>query len=145
MGSTEVPIKGNRVDGTGGSHSSVYNNHNDAWKPAECQNADPSSTVRGDSGVFTFVESQKFVVSGISRVSTSHNMFFSVLIDPEAALYSELWHACAGPLVTVPREGERVFYFPQGHIEQVIPKPFTGLRWKLFVCHSLLLASSIST
>ncbi|XP_027342513.1 auxin response factor 2B isoform X3 [Abrus precatorius] len=39
--------------------------------------------------------------------------------DAEAALYRELWHACAGPLVTVPREGERVFYFPQGHIEQV--------------------------
>lgn len=40
-------------------------------------------------------------------------------VDPEAALYTELWHACAGPLVTVPRERERVFYFPQGHIEQV--------------------------
>ncbi|KAK4264568.1 hypothetical protein QN277_025727 [Acacia crassicarpa] len=39
--------------------------------------------------------------------------------EAEAALYRELWHACAGPLVTVPREGERVFYFPQGHIEQV--------------------------
>ncbi|TKY60535.1 Auxin response factor 2 [Spatholobus suberectus] len=39
--------------------------------------------------------------------------------DAQAALYWELWHACAGPLVTVPREGERVFYFPQGHIEQV--------------------------
>ncbi|XP_039064834.1 auxin response factor 2A-like isoform X2 [Hibiscus syriacus] len=39
--------------------------------------------------------------------------------DPETALYAELWRACAGPLVTVPREGERVFYFPQGHIEQV--------------------------
>ncbi|KAH9705625.1 auxin response factor 2 [Citrus sinensis] len=39
--------------------------------------------------------------------------------DPEMALYTELWHACAGPLVTVPREGERVYYFPQGHIEQV--------------------------
>ncbi|KAE8661707.1 Auxin response factor 23 [Hibiscus syriacus] len=39
--------------------------------------------------------------------------------DPEAALYTELWRACAGSLVTVPREGERVFYFPQGHIEQV--------------------------
>ncbi|XP_047316898.1 auxin response factor 2B-like isoform X2 [Impatiens glandulifera] len=37
----------------------------------------------------------------------------------EAALYTELWRACAGPLVTVPREGELVFYFPQGHIEQV--------------------------
>ncbi|PSR89417.1 Auxin response factor 2 like [Actinidia chinensis var. chinensis] len=39
--------------------------------------------------------------------------------DPETALYTELWRACAGPLVTVPGEGERVFYFPQGHIEQV--------------------------
>lgn len=35
------------------------------------------------------------------------------------ALYTELWRACAGPLVTVPREHELVFYFPQGHIEQV--------------------------
>jgi hypothetical protein len=40
-------------------------------------------------------------------------------LDPEAALYRELWHACAGPLVTVPRQDDRVFYFPQGHIEQV--------------------------
>ncbi|PKA55277.1 Auxin response factor 2 [Apostasia shenzhenica] len=39
--------------------------------------------------------------------------------ETEGALYNELWHACAGPLVTVPRVGERVFYFPQGHIEQV--------------------------
>jgi len=34
-------------------------------------------------------------------------------------LFDELWHACAGPLVTVPRVGDLVFYFPQGHIEQV--------------------------
>ncbi|XP_039124424.1 auxin response factor 2A-like [Dioscorea cayenensis subsp. rotundata] len=39
--------------------------------------------------------------------------------DLDDALYTELWHACAGPLVTVPRKGELVFYFPQGHIEQV--------------------------
>ncbi|MQL96263.1 hypothetical protein Taro_028936 [Colocasia esculenta] len=39
--------------------------------------------------------------------------------DMDDALYTELWHACAGPLVTVPRQGDRVFYFPQGHIEQV--------------------------
>ncbi|CAL5379291.1 unnamed protein product [Camellia sinensis] len=39
-------------------------------------------------------------------------------VDPETALYTELWCACAGPLVTVPREGERMFYFSQGHIEQ---------------------------
>ncbi|KAF4389438.1 hypothetical protein CsatB_004773 [Cannabis sativa] len=34
-------------------------------------------------------------------------------------LYPELWKACAGPLVDVPQNGERVFYFPQGHMEQL--------------------------
>ncbi|OAY49000.1 auxin response factor 18 [Manihot esculenta] len=34
-------------------------------------------------------------------------------------LYTELWKACAGPLVEVPRAGERVLYFPQGHMEQL--------------------------
>ncbi|KAG1367663.1 auxin response factor 11 [Cocos nucifera] len=36
-------------------------------------------------------------------------------------LYEELWRACAGPLVEVPRQNERVFYFPQGHMEQLVP------------------------
>ncbi|GER57591.1 auxin response factor [Striga asiatica] len=35
------------------------------------------------------------------------------------ALYEELWKACAGPLVDVPKVGERVYYFPQGHMEQL--------------------------
>jgi hypothetical protein len=34
-------------------------------------------------------------------------------------MYTELWNLCAGPLVTVPRVGDKVYYFPQGHIEQV--------------------------
>ncbi|KAK4262923.1 hypothetical protein QN277_028413 [Acacia crassicarpa] len=34
-------------------------------------------------------------------------------------LYEELWKACAGPLVDVPRANERVYYFPQGHMEQL--------------------------
>ncbi|KAK7337386.1 hypothetical protein VNO77_17956 [Canavalia gladiata] len=34
-------------------------------------------------------------------------------------LYTELWRACAGYSVYVPRTGEKVFYFPQGHLEQV--------------------------
>ncbi|MBA0807705.1 hypothetical protein Gohar_023494, partial [Gossypium harknessii] len=33
-------------------------------------------------------------------------------------LNSELWHACAGPLVSLPPVGSRVVYFPQGHSEQ---------------------------
>ncbi|KAF3334444.1 auxin response factor 2-like isoform X1 [Carex littledalei] len=58
----------------------------------------------------------------------------------EEALYNELWRACAGPLVTVPRVGERVFYFPQGHIEQVQAStnqvseqqmPHYDLPWKI--------------
>ncbi|XP_019158375.1 PREDICTED: auxin response factor 11-like isoform X2 [Ipomoea nil] len=34
-------------------------------------------------------------------------------------LSPELWKSCAGPLVDVPKEGERAYYFPQGHIEQL--------------------------
>jgi hypothetical protein len=37
-------------------------------------------------------------------------------------LDSELWHACAGPLVSLPAVGSRVVYFPQGHSEQVSKK-----------------------
>ncbi|KAF6161241.1 hypothetical protein GIB67_009128 [Kingdonia uniflora] len=34
-------------------------------------------------------------------------------------LNSELWHACAGPLVSLPQVTGLVYYFPQGHSEQV--------------------------
>lgn len=30
----------------------------------------------------------------------------------------ELWHACAGPLISLPKKGSVVVYFPQGHLEQ---------------------------
>ena len=49
-----------------------------------------------------------------SPLSSSSSSSFS------AANYTEeLWRACAGPLVSVPKVGERVWYFPQGHMEQV--------------------------
>lgn len=44
------------------------------------------------------------------------NFFFS---GEKKVLNSELWHACAGPLVSLPPVGSRVVYFPQGHSEQV--------------------------
>ncbi|KVI11085.1 Aux/IAA-ARF-dimerization [Cynara cardunculus var. scolymus] len=47
------------------------------------------------------------------------------------AIYKELWHACAGPLVNVPREGERVYYFPQGHMEQLEASMHQGLDQQL--------------
>jgi hypothetical protein len=40
--------------------------------------------------------------------------------EEQKCLNSELWHACAGPLVSLPAVGSRVVYFPQGHSEQVV-------------------------
>nr|ADG43164.1 auxin response factor 30 [Zea mays] len=39
--------------------------------------------------------------------------------EEKKCLNSELWHACAGPLVCLPTVATRVVYFPQGHSEQV--------------------------
>ncbi|KAL2339329.1 hypothetical protein Fmac_013775 [Flemingia macrophylla] len=46
-------------------------------------------------------------------------------------LYKELWHACAGPLVTLPCEGERVYYFPRGHMEQLEASMYEGLEQQM--------------
>uniref|UniRef100_A0A1D1YIJ5 Auxin response factor n=1 Tax=Anthurium amnicola TaxID=1678845 RepID=A0A1D1YIJ5_9ARAE len=91
MASPEVSARGNCSIGKGDSFSSTCTEHNDAG-------AARAGAVEASRGF-------------ASAPAAGHDM--------EEALYTELWHACAGPLVTVPREGERVYYFPQGHIEQV--------------------------
>ena len=60
---------------------------------------------------------------------TSKNLIGDGAVDSGDELYRELWHACAGPLVTVPRQGDLVFYFPQGHIEQVFFFFFFFRNW----------------
>ncbi|KAM0048859.1 putative transcription factor ARF family [Helianthus debilis subsp. tardiflorus] len=43
----------------------------------------------------------------------------------------ELWHACAGPRVSLPKKGNAVVYLPQGHLEQhrINDSPlFTGVN-----------------
>ncbi|PON60648.1 Auxin response factor [Trema orientale] len=35
----------------------------------------------------------------------------------------ELWHACAGPLISLPKKGSVVVYLPQGHLEQLSDFP----------------------
>ncbi|XP_038684253.1 auxin response factor 1 [Tripterygium wilfordii] len=52
-------------------------------------------------------------------VASNHISSGGIHPDPNDALYKELWHACAGPLVSLPRVGERVYYFPEGHMEQL--------------------------
>ncbi|XP_077229473.1 auxin response factor 2A-like isoform X2 [Tasmannia lanceolata] len=91
MASSEVSVKGNCSSGRGESFSSGCSEPN-------------------DGGI-----ARKAVPEPPCRISASP----AAVKDSEDSLYTELWHACAGPLVTVPRVSERVFYFPQGHIEQV--------------------------
>ncbi|KAF3455033.1 hypothetical protein FNV43_RR05481 [Rhamnella rubrinervis] len=50
-----------------------------------------------------------------------------------SSIYLELWHACAGPLTSLPKKGNVVVYFPQGHLEQVASSsPFTTMEMPTF-------------
>ncbi|KAI3456215.1 hypothetical protein Pfo_012878 [Paulownia fortunei] len=40
-----------------------------------------------------------------------------------SAVCMELWHACAGPLISLPKKGSAVVYFPQGHVEHLPEHP----------------------
>ncbi|GER34830.1 auxin response factor [Striga asiatica] len=42
----------------------------------------------------------------------------------QSSVYVELWHACAGPLTRLPKKGNVVVYFPQGHLEQAASSPY---------------------
>lgn len=43
-------------------------------------------------------------------------------IAPESVCM-ELWHACAGPLISLPKKGSTIVYLPQGHLEQFSELP----------------------
>lgn len=43
-------------------------------------------------------------------------------VAPESVCM-ELWHACAGPLISLPKKGSTVVYLPQGHLEQLSEVP----------------------
>ncbi|XP_010689577.2 auxin response factor 4 isoform X2 [Beta vulgaris subsp. vulgaris] len=53
-------------------------------------------------------------------VSSSSSSCSSNSSPSAVTSYMELWHACAGPLISLPRRGNVVVYFPQGHLEQVV-------------------------
>lgn len=37
----------------------------------------------------------------------------------EGSVCLELWHACAGPRISLPKKGSLVVYLPQGHLEHL--------------------------
>ncbi|KAI3466706.1 hypothetical protein Pfo_023369 [Paulownia fortunei] len=53
------------------------------------------------------------VVSGNSDLSMTSS----------SVVCMELWHACAGPLISLPKKGSAVVYFPQGHVEHLPEHP----------------------
>ncbi|CAM8955501.1 unnamed protein product [Rhodiola kirilowii] len=59
-------------------------------------------------------------LSSSSSSSSSPNTPASLA---SSSIYLELWHACAGPLTSLPKRGDVVVYFPQGHLEQVASNP----------------------
>ncbi|XP_010478873.1 PREDICTED: putative auxin response factor 14 isoform X1 [Camelina sativa] len=42
-----------------------------------------------------------------------------IVDETKSYLYEQLWNLCAGPLCDLPKLGDKVYYFPQGHIEFV--------------------------
>ncbi|KAJ7947785.1 Auxin response factor [Quillaja saponaria] len=55
------------------------------------------------------------------------------LSSAHVSSYLELWHACAGPLTSLPKKGNVVVYFPQGHLEQVASfSPFSPMEMPTF-------------
>lgn len=52
-----------------------------------------------------------------STSSCSSNASSSSPISP-SKMFMELWYSCAGPVTSLPKKGNVVVYFPQGHLEQ---------------------------
>ncbi|XP_027361895.1 auxin response factor 3-like isoform X2 [Abrus precatorius] len=61
--------------------------------------------------------------SSHSGISTSVS---TVVVPSPPSVCLELWHACAGPLISLPKKGSVVVYLPQGHFEQVQDIPVTA-------------------
>ncbi|KAJ0764461.1 putative transcription factor ARF family [Helianthus annuus] len=60
--------------------------------------------------------SPEIILAPFMLITTRHN---GPSCNDHADLWNQLWHECAGLTVKVPQIGERVFYFPQGHHEQI--------------------------
>ncbi|KAF9608708.1 hypothetical protein IFM89_010840 [Coptis chinensis] len=63
--------------------------------------------------------------SSLSSSTTTASCYTSTLLS-SSSVCLELWHACAGPLISLPRKGNVVVYLPQGHLEQISEIPFSG-------------------
>ncbi|KAK1373618.1 Auxin response factor [Heracleum sosnowskyi] len=64
-----------------------------------------------------------------STSSCSSTISSPMVSAASSPMFRELWHACAGPLITLPKKGDLVVYFPQGHFEQAASaSPFPHIQ-----------------
>jgi len=64
--------------------------------------------------------------SGISTSASAAMVVPPPLPPPQGSVCLELWHACAGPLISLPKKGSIVVYVPQGHFEQAHDFPVSA-------------------
>lgn len=76
----------------------------------------PSSSPCNSSSAFSASNSNASFSSSAANVAAPGSPYLVSL---------ELWKACAGPLISLPRKGSGVVYFPQGQLEQSSDLPVT--------------------
>lgn len=57
--------------------------------------------------------------SPASAASESLDLTLSTPPPAVASVCMELWHVCAGPLISLPKKGSVVVYLPQGHLKHL--------------------------
>nr|QGJ03867.1 ARF3.1 [Eucommia ulmoides] len=61
--------------------------------------------------------------SVLDSLSSSSNSVAASVNSASPSVCLELWHACAGPLISLPKKGGAVVYLPQGHLERLSDFP----------------------
>ncbi|XP_057781771.1 auxin response factor 4-like isoform X2 [Salvia miltiorrhiza] len=112
---------------------------NDAVSEVEknnaCVNGGECEGGSGDYGCLQTSISLPPSSSAASHSSSSSSSCSSPCSEsaPPPSIYVELWHACAGPLTSLPKKGNVVVYFPQGHMEQAASaSPFPPMDMPTF-------------
>ncbi|KAL0390509.1 UNVERIFIED_CONTAM: Auxin response factor 4 [Sesamum calycinum] len=102
----------------------VEKSNNASGNGEECDKGEGGSCVYGYLSTST---------SSCSSNAASDSSSPSSVPAPSSSIYMELWHACAGPLTTLPKKGNVVVYFPQGHLEQAASaSPFPPMEMPTF-------------
>ncbi|KAM3302929.1 auxin response factor 4 [Capsicum chacoense] len=84
---------------------------------------------RGSSGNCSLLYTCTTTTTTATTTSSCSSIASSSTSPVVSSIYMELWHACAGPLTSLPKKGNVVVYFPQGHMEEAASAtPFSPIK-----------------